>query len=163
MALGSSVGAGILVASGIALTEAGPASTVLGFLLCGTLVALVVGAVGETSISYPVNGAFYDASVRFISPAWGFAMGWNFVVNWLIVLPFELTILAVKLQSFAPDIHRAVFIATFLVGVSTIGLLGAKVFAEFEHWAGLFRAFALTMFILIAVIIVTMGIKSDPR
>jgi amino acid permease len=29
--------------------------------------------------------------VRFIDPAWGFAMGWNYAMNWLVVLPFELT------------------------------------------------------------------------
>jgi yeast amino acid transporter len=40
---------------------------------------------------YPVAGAFFNYSVRFIDPAWGFAMGWNYAMNWLVVLPFELT------------------------------------------------------------------------
>ena len=40
---------------------------------------------------YPVAGSFFYYSVRFIDPAWGFAMGWNYALNWLVVLPFELT------------------------------------------------------------------------
>jgi len=30
---------------------------------------------------YPVSGSFYAYSVRFIDPSWGFAMGWNYVLQ----------------------------------------------------------------------------------
>lgn len=40
---------------------------------------------------YPVAGSFFSYSVRFIDPGWGFAMGWNYAITWLVVLPFELT------------------------------------------------------------------------
>jgi amino acid transporter len=41
---------------------------------------------------YPVSGGFYTYSTRFIDPSWGFAMGWNYVFQWAIVLPLELTV-----------------------------------------------------------------------
>ena len=47
---------------------------------------------------YPVAGAFFNYSVRFIDPAWGFAMGWNYAMNWLVVLPFELTAAGVTIS-----------------------------------------------------------------
>lgn len=41
---------------------------------------------------YPVSGGFYTYSTRFIDPSWGFAMGWNYVFQWAIVLPLELVV-----------------------------------------------------------------------
>lgn len=32
---------------------------------------------------YPISGGFYTYSTRFIDPAWGFAMGWNYVFQWV--------------------------------------------------------------------------------
>ena len=50
----------------------------------------VVYALGELAIVYPISGGFYTYSVRFIDPSWGFAMGWNYVLQWAVVLPLEL-------------------------------------------------------------------------
>ena len=43
----------------------------------------VVYALGELAMMYPISGGFYTYSVRFIDPAWGFAMGWNYVFQWV--------------------------------------------------------------------------------
>jgi yeast amino acid transporter len=40
----------------------------------------VVYALGELAYLYPISGGFYTYSVRFIDPAWGFAMGWLVVI-----------------------------------------------------------------------------------
>lgn len=45
----------------------------------------VVYALGELAIMYPVSGGFYTYSVRFIDPSWGFAMGWNYVFQWVSI------------------------------------------------------------------------------
>jgi yeast amino acid transporter len=37
-------------------------------------------------------------STRFIHPAWGFAMGWNYVLQWIVTLPLELTAAAITIQ-----------------------------------------------------------------
>jgi amino acid permease len=43
----------------------------------------VVYALGELAILFPISGGFYTYSVRFIDPSWGFAMGWNYVFQWV--------------------------------------------------------------------------------
>ena len=48
-------------------------------------------AMGELAIMYPVSGGFYNLSNRFIDKSWGFAMGWNYVFQWAVVLPLEIT------------------------------------------------------------------------
>lgn len=37
-----------------------------------------VHALGEMAVVFPVAGSFASYSTRFIDPAWGFAMGWNY-------------------------------------------------------------------------------------
>jgi amino acid transporter len=44
------------------------------------------------AIMYPISGGFYTYSTRFIDPAWGFAMGWNYCLQWAVVLPLEITV-----------------------------------------------------------------------
>jgi len=57
-----------------------------------------VYALGELSVMYPVSGGFYTFSTRFIDPSWGFAMGWNYVMQWAVVLPLELTVCGVTIS-----------------------------------------------------------------
>lgn len=163
MALGGSIGAGLFVASGQALSAGGPGSVVACFALTGAMVTVTMSALGEMAAAYPIEGAFYDYSVRFISPSWGFAMGWNFVFNWLIVLPFELTTIAAQLKFWAPNVRAEWIVGPFLVGLVFVGLSGSKGFGEVEHWLGLLKVSALTVFMIVAVLIIAGGMPTDPR
>jgi amino acid transporter len=42
------------------------------------------------SVAFPVGGSFSNYSTRFLDPSWGFAMGWNYTLQYLIVLPLEI-------------------------------------------------------------------------
>lgn len=79
IAIGGCIGTGFFVGSGSALTAGGPGSVLICFCIAGVLVFNVVYALGELVVMYPVSGGFYTYSSRFISPAWGTAMGWNYV------------------------------------------------------------------------------------
>jgi len=92
IAIGGSIGAGFFVGSGNALRTGGPATLLIDFAIIGVMMFNVVYALGELAVMYPVSGGFYTYSTRFIDPSWGFAMGWNYVMQWAIVLPLELTV-----------------------------------------------------------------------
>lgn len=98
IAIGGSIGAGFFVGSGSALNNGGPASVLIDFALMGVMIFNVVQALGELAVMYPVSGGFYTFSARFIDPSWGFAMGWNYVMQWAVVLPLELTVCGVTIQ-----------------------------------------------------------------
>lgn len=97
IAIGGSIGAGLFVGSGSSLASGGPASLVIGFIIIGIMLLFTVNALGELAALYPIGmfffillrvvinmmlihfleGAFYNYSIRFIDPSWGFAMGWK--------------------------------------------------------------------------------------
>ena len=74
----------------------------------------VVYALGELAILYPISGGFYTYSVRFIDPSWGFAMGWNYVFQWAIVLPLELVVAGLTIRFWDTDgsVHVAVWVSS---------------------------------------------------
>jgi amino acid transporter len=78
---------------------------------------------------YPVSGGFYTYSTRFISPAWGFAMGWNYVLQWAAVLPFEIVVASITVSYWNEDITPAAWVTLFLFFIIAINIFGVLGFA----------------------------------
>ena len=94
------------------------------------MLLLVVQSLAELAVMYPVNGAFYTYIVRFIDPSWGFAMGWDYAIGWLTILPFEITAAGITIQFWRDDINIGVWIAVFLVVLSCIQIFGVRGYGE---------------------------------
>lgn len=81
IAIGGSIGTGLFVGSGAALATGGPASLLIAFSLIGIMLYCTVQSLGEMAVLYPVAGSFSAYSTRFLDPAWGFAMGWKYALE----------------------------------------------------------------------------------
>lgn len=155
MAVGSSIGAGLFVASGIALQKGGPASLVLAFILLGPFVWHTMCALAELSATFPAGGSFYDYAFRFISRSWGFAMGWDYVLNWHLMMPFEITVIMMLLEYWHPE-EQARHLLIAAVGLlSALGLIqycGAKIYGEVEFICGFIKLAVLSAFMITALV-----------
>ncbi|KIW20021.1 hypothetical protein PV08_00596 [Exophiala spinifera] len=163
IAIGGSIGAGLFVGSGGALRTGGPASVLLGFLIVGFMLLCTMQALGELTVLYPVNGAFYTYIVRFVDPSWGFAVGWDYAIGWLTVLPFELTAASITIQYWRDDIHVSVWITVFLVFLAGIQIFGVRGYGEVEFVLSLIKIVACVGFIIFGIIVDCGGVPSDNR
>ncbi|KAJ4370389.1 Amino-acid permease inda1 [Neocucurbitaria cava] len=165
IAIGGSIGAGFFVGSGGALNKGGPASVLIDFSLMGVMIFNVVYALGEMAVMYPVSGGFYTYSTRFIDPSWGFAMGWNYVFQWAIVLPLELNVAALTVQYWdgAKNVNVAVFMTVFWVFIILINVFGTLGYAEEEFWSSCIKLSATVIFMIIALILVCGGGPSSGK
>jgi len=165
IAIGGSIGAGFFVGSGGALAKGGPASLFLDFSIMGVMIFNVVYALGELAVMYPVSGGFYTYSTRFIDPSWGFAMGWNYVFQWAIVLPLELLVAGLTVQYWdgAKPVNVAVFITVFWVFIVLINVFGTLGYAEEEFWSSCLKLGATVVFMIIALILVCGGGPSNGK
>lgn len=77
IAISGSIGTGLFVASGRALSQGGPASVLLAYTIVGVMLWCTMQALGEMAVVFPVAGSFSAFSTRFLDPSWGFAMGWK--------------------------------------------------------------------------------------
>ncbi|KAI9053565.1 hypothetical protein LZ554_002519 [Drepanopeziza brunnea f. sp. 'monogermtubi'] len=128
IAIGGSIGTGLFVASGKALEAGGPASLLISFSLIGIMLYCTMHALGEMAVLFPVAGSFSAYSTRFLDPAWGFAMGWNYCMQWLTVLPLEIIAasMTIKFWEESPNFKHATYVAIFLVLVVGINMFGVK-------------------------------------
>ncbi|KAL2752440.1 hypothetical protein ACRALDRAFT_1058365, partial [Sodiomyces alcalophilus JCM 7366] len=163
IAIGGSIGAGFFVGSGGALATGGPASLLICFAIVGVMMFNVVFALGELAVMYPVSGGFYTYSTRFIDPSWGFAMGWNYVFQWGIVLPLELTVCGLVIEYWTDQVSVAVWITIFWVAIIVVNIFGSIGYAEEEFWASMLKLTATVIFMIIALVLVCGGGPSNGR
>ncbi|EGV63301.1 general amino acid permease [Yamadazyma tenuis ATCC 10573] len=157
LSLGGTLGTGLLIGSGSALATGGPAALIIGWGIIGTMVFNTVHALGELCVALPVSGAFSSYATRFIDSSWGFAVGWNYALMWLIVLPLELVAAAISIQFWNSNINPVAWVSVFYILIVAINLFGVKGYGEAEFILSTFKVIALSGFIILGVILVCGG------
>lgn len=99
IAIGGAIGTGLFLASGATIAEAGPGSALVAYLVVGLMVLLLMQSLGEMASHLPLSGSFQAYASRFVSPSFGFAMGWNYWFNWAITVAAELVAAGLIIRS----------------------------------------------------------------
>ncbi|KAF2792213.1 hypothetical protein K505DRAFT_279247 [Melanomma pulvis-pyrius CBS 109.77] len=165
IAIGGAIGAGLFVSSGSAFQTGGPASVLLGFMIVGGMIYLVMQALAEMAVMYPINGAFTMYICRFVDPSWGFACGWQYAISWLTVLPFEISA-ACNIIHYWPGsegINNAAWIVPLLVALVAIQMFGVRGYGEVEFVLSIIKIVACMGFMLLGIIINCGGVPTDDR
>ncbi|KAF2003423.1 amino acid permease [Amniculicola lignicola CBS 123094] len=154
IAIGGSIGTGLFVGSGQALADGGPAALVISYTLVGIMLYCTVHALGEMAVLFPVAGSFSAYSTRFLDPAWGFAMGWNYALQWLVVLPLEIVAATLTIEYWNHgSVNNAAWVSIFLVLIVSINLFGVRGYGEAEFVFAIIKVTAVIGFIILGVII----------
>ncbi|KAF2834073.1 amino acid permease [Patellaria atrata CBS 101060] len=154
IAIGGSIGTGLFVGSGTALARGGPASLLIGYGIIGIMLYCTVHALGEMAVLFPVAGSFSAYSTRFLDPAWGFAMGWNYAMQWLIVLPLEIVAASITIEYWNKgSINNDAWVSIFLVLIISINLFGVRGYGEAEFVFSIIKVIAVIGFIILGIIL----------
>lgn len=155
IAIGGSIGTGLFVGSGKALAAAGPAALLIAWGLTGIMIYFTVQALGELSVTMPVSGSFAVYSTRFIDPSWGCAMGFNYAMQWLIVLPLELVAASITLSYWegSKSVNADVWVLIFYLLIVVINLFGVKGYGEAEFVFSLIKVITVIAFIFMGIIL----------
>jgi len=162
IAIGGSIGAGLFVGTGSALRRGGPAALLIDYMIIGVMMFNVVFALGEMSLLYPVSGGFYTLVSRFVDPSWGFAMGWNYFLQWFFILPFEIVVASFTINYWTQgSVNPGVWMAVFLIALIFISVFGTLGYAEEEFWSSFLKLTAIVTFIVIGLVLVLGGGPSN--
>ncbi|CAI7595362.1 unnamed protein product [Penicillium bialowiezense] len=148
MAIGGVIGPGYFMGMGTGLSTAGPAGLLICFAIVGILLWFVIQSLGELGSFIAVSGSFTHYSARFIDPAWGFALGWNYFLLWAGIIMAEYTY-------WETDMPRWGWIMVFWVIFMSFTLLGVWAFGEVEFWLSLVKIIAILAFFLCSILIST--------
>ncbi|KAH6888406.1 amino acid permease/ SLC12A domain-containing protein [Thelonectria olida] len=153
IAFGGSIGTGLFVASGSALYKGGPATLLLSYVLIGAMQYCTMQALAELCVLFPIAGSFSAYSTRFLDPSWGFAMGWNYCLQWLFTLPLEILAGAFTISYWNEQLPKAIFVTIFLLTIVVINLFGVKAYGEAEFVFSIIKITAVIGFILLGIVI----------
>lgn len=151
IAVGGSIGTGLFVASGTMIADAGPGGALVAYALIGFMVWLVMQSLGEMAAYLPVAGSFQEYGARFVSPSFGFAIGWNYWFNWAITLAAELVAAALVMKFWFPEVPSIVWSAGFLLLVFGLNALSARSFGEGEFWFASIKVITVIVFLVLGL------------
>jgi yeast amino acid transporter len=80
-------------------------------------------------------------------------MGWNYAMQWLIVLPLELSAASIVVDYWNSGVNNGVFITLFLIVVVCINMFGVKGYGEAEFVFSIIKVIAVLGFIICAICI----------
>lgn len=150
MGLGSAIGAGLFLGSGVGVQLAGPA-VLLSYLVAGALVIIVMHALGEMAAARPNRGAFSVYAADALGPTAGATVGWLWWVQLVIVIAAEAVGAAGLLATLWPSLSVPALALLFMAAFTVVNLLGVRNFGEFEFWFAIIKVAAIVAFILVGV------------
>ncbi|GAB6256856.1 amino acid permease [Peribacillus sp. NPDC101481] len=152
IAIGGSIGTGLFLASGATIQSAGPGGALAAYACIGIMVYFLMTSLGEMATYMPVSGSFSTYATRFVDPAFGFALGWNYWFNWAVTLAVEIAAAAIIMKFWLPDVPSLIWSALFLGIVFTLNALSIKSYGESEYWFALIKVVAIICFIIIGLL-----------
>ncbi|MGN7251771.1 amino acid permease [Arthrobacter sp. SAFR-014] len=155
IAIGGAIGTGLFVASGGTISQAGPGGALTAYALVGLMVFLLMQSLGEMSAKIPVAGSFQFFATRFVSPSFGFAIGWNYWFNWAITVAAELVAAGIIMDFWFPGVPGWVWAGIFLLMLAGLNALSAKSFGEAEFWLSLIKVTAVVLFLIAGVLMIS--------
>ncbi|MGG6448640.1 amino acid permease [Pseudobacillus badius] len=154
ISLGGSIGTGIFLASGGAIHTAGPGGALLAYVAIGLMVYFLMTSLAEMAAYMPVAGSFKVYASKFVDPALGFAIGWNYWYNWAITIAAELAAVVLIMKFWFPDSPSVIWSGLALLIMFGLNYLSVKGFGEAEFWFSLIKVVTVIIFIITGIMMI---------
>lgn len=149
IAIGGAIGTGIFLALGATINQAGPGGALVAYISIGIMVYFLMTSLGEMATFMPVSGSFGTYASKFIDPALGFALGWNYWYNWAITVAAEMVAGALLMKFWFPDVPAIVWSVSFLILIVTLNFLSARAYGESEFWFAGIKVVTVIVFLIV--------------
>ncbi|RDX54144.1 general amino acid permease 1 [Polyporus arcularius HHB13444] len=164
IAIAGTLGTGLFLGSGLALQAAGPLGALIAYAFVGTTAYASLCAIGEMTSHAPISGTFPHFASRWVDPAFGFAVGWNYFYTNAISVPVEITAAGLLLTFWDanPD-HQAAYTAAICICACAINIFGVKWFGESEFVFSIIKLVLITLLIITGLVIDLGGAPHQER
>lgn len=163
LALSGAIGTGLFISTGQTLSLAGPLSAFLSYLITGLNLYAVINSMGEMATWLPLPGAVPVYAARFVDPALGFTLGWNYWYQFAIGVPIEISAAALIIDYWPNGVPTAVWITILFVTIVALNCLPVRVYGEAEFFMGAIKLTTIVGLILLMFIIMLGGGPSHDR
>ncbi|KAF9020482.1 hypothetical protein BDZ89DRAFT_1072230 [Hymenopellis radicata] len=161
IAIAGTIGTGLFLGTGRSLAQGGPASVLICYGLVGFIVYVTLLLLGEMATQYPVAGSFNAYTTRFFSPAYGFALSWNYWFNDAVSVASDLTAAQLVLHYWT-DWHPWVISFVFWVFLVSVNAIHVRAYGELEYWLSSLKVVTVIAFIIVGIF-VNLGVNVEHR
>ncbi|MBL7285630.1 amino acid permease [Corynebacterium godavarianum] len=149
MGLGSAIGAGLFLGTGVGIAAAGPA-VIIAYLIAGAITVCIMQMLAEMVAARPSSGTFSTYAEQALGPWAGFAIGWLYWFMMIMIMAVEITGASAIIAAWfgiSPWIPALAAIVVFTV----INFAAVKNFGEFEFWFALIKVSVIIAFLALGV------------
>ncbi|OXV10184.1 hypothetical protein Egran_02055 [Elaphomyces granulatus] len=162
IALGGTIGTGLFIGIGKALTKAGPLSVLLGYSITGVSAWAMMMCLGEMATWLPLPGAIPQFCARYVDPAMGFAVGWNQWYQCAITLCAEISAASLVIQFWdgARDINVAAWISIIIILIIILNIFAVTIYGEAEF---IFASLKIVTILGLLIMAFCVDLGANPR
>lgn len=161
IAIAGTIGTGLFFASGLALKHAGPLGALLAYALVGSVAYASLCSFCEMTTWAPISGTFPHFAERWVDPALGFAVGWNYFYTNAISTAVEIKAAVILMTYWDKNNHHAAYYTiAIVVLICSLNLFGVRWFGEAEFVFSTIKIM-LIIVLLIVGLVIDLGGGSD--
>jgi L-asparagine transporter-like permease len=147
VAVGGSIGTGLLLGSAAALEVAGP-SVILSYLITAFIAYTVTMALGELSSTHPAAGSFAIYGELYLNQYVGFLSRAAYWAALAFSIGAELTASATYMSYWLPSVRGEVWVLIFSALLLLVNLRSVLTVGRFEFWFAMIKFSTIVAFIL---------------
>jgi amino acid transporter, AAT family len=148
VAVGGSIGTGLLLGSGAAIQVAGPA-VVISYVLSAVISFTVAMALGEMSSMHPAAGSFGVYAELYLNRWASFLARYAYWISVVIVVGSEVIASGKYMREWFPGVPVIVWMVVFGLLLVVINLFSVGDYGTFEYWFAMIKVVTIFAFILI--------------
>ena len=148
VAVGGSIGTGLLLGSAAALEIAGP-GVILSFLLAAFINLTVTMAFGELASTHPAAGSFGVYGDLYLNQWAGFIARAGYWAAIAVSIGAELVASATYMAYWFPAVPALVWVVGFSIVLLLVNLRSVGNYGRFEYWFAMIKVVTIAVFIII--------------
>ena len=156
VAVGGSIGTGLLLGSGAAMEAAGPAA-ILSFIAAAFINWTVAMALGELACAHPAAGSFGVYGDLYLNSYAGFIARAGYWAGLALAIGAEMVAAATYMSAWFPAVHAAIWIVVFAALLLAINLNSVGSYGRIEFWLSMIKLATIAAFIVIGASLLLSG------
>ena len=156
VAVGGSIGTGLLLGSGAAMEVAGPAA-ILSFVAAAFINWTVAMALGELACAHPAAGSFGVYGDLYLNSFAGFIARAGYWIGLALAIGAEMIAAATYMSTWFPGVRSYLWIIVFGALLLLINLRSVGSYGRFEFWLSMIKLATIAAFIVIGAALLTTG------
>ncbi|HZQ24901.1 MAG TPA: amino acid permease [Terriglobales bacterium] len=148
VAVGGSIGTGLLLGSAAAIQLAGPA-VILSFLFAAFVQFLVTMALGELASAHPAAGSFGVYGDLYLNQWAGFVSRAGYWAAIAVSIGAEMVASATYMALWFPRVPALVWVGLFSLFLLAVNFRSVRDYARFEYWFAMVKVVTILAFVIL--------------